>query len=230
MAKKNKLPTLRIPRGLAVYPRLDTPDTKFHGPGVYKADVRLTAEAAEPIIAEIQKLAVELMGEELPVSDSIIKKKGKFRPNEDNSVFQPHFDSETGEMTGDWVIMCRVKNQEVKDKRTGEDRLWDRKPKLFTASGKPANKAKVGGGSIMSVVVEVYVGKIHTGEPFMSLQPQAIQIYKLVEWTSGDADASDFGFEAEDGWEGDDDDFDMGDDDDNSSDEDDDLNEGEDDF
>ena len=230
MANK-KNPTFRTPRGIAHYPRLNDPDTKFHAPGIYKADIRLTDEQAQPLISQIQEWAREKMGEELPVSESIIKKKGKFRPNEDNNVFQPDFDRETGEMTGDWVFMLRCKNQLYKDKKTGEEKLWDRRPKIFSASGKPANKAKVGGGSEMAVVYEVYVGEISTGEPYMALQPVAVQVYKLVEWAKSEASAADYGLEAEEGWDPEDD---FADDmeDDNGADEGiaDDLAEGEDAF
>lgn len=210
MAKKKEVVTYRTPRGIAVYPRLDTPDTKFHDLGVYKADLRLTGAAAQELIDMIQEIAVKEMGEKLPVSDAIVKVKGKYRPNEDNSCFQPEFDKETGKMTGDWVFYFKAKNHEVKDKKTGEVRLWERKPAIFSASGKKVTKVKIGGGTEYAVVFEVYVGKVSTGEPFMSLQPMAVQVYKLVEYKGGgDATAADYGIEASDGWDPEEDESDL---------------------
>lgn len=229
MAKK-KTPTFRTPRGIAHFPRLNDPDTKFHKHGVYKADILLTDEQAQPLIKQVQEWALDKMGEELPVSDTIIKKKGKYRPNEDNNVFQPDFDPDTGEMTGNWVFKLRVKNYTYTDKKTKEEKLWDRRPKVFSASGKPAMKAKIGGGSEYAVVYEVYFGKVSTGELYMALQPVAIQLYKLVEWSAGGASAADYGIEADEGWEPEDDFSDDMADDDADDDADDGMEDGEDDF
>ncbi|MGN6548402.1 MAG: hypothetical protein ACTHJ3_00695 [Pararhizobium sp.] len=202
MAKKDVV-TYRTPRGIAVYPRLDTPDTKFNEHGTYKADLRLSGKDAKDMIAMIQGLAVELLGEELPVSDTIIKKKGKFRPNEDNNCFQPDFDPETGKLTGDWNFFFRVKNHMVKDKKSGEQRLWDRKPAVFTAGGKLVTKrVRIGAGTEYAVTFEAYKGKISTGEPYIALQPHAVQVYKLVEFVPGNSiDAAALGIEQADGWE-----------------------------
>lgn len=234
MAKKPKAERFRTPRGIAVYPRLNTPDTGFHKHGVYKADLRLSGKAAQELIDHIQAQAVEKFGEKLDVSTSIIKKKGKYRPNEDNNCFQPAFDHETGEMiAGEWVFMFRAKNHEFKDKKTGEMRMWDRKPDMFSASGKPVPKAKVGAGSEYAVVYEIFHGKTSAGDDYLQLQPVAVQIYKLVEFQSGsNASAEDYGLEAEEGWDPEEDeDDDMIERDDTADDQDDDdLEEGEDDF
>lgn len=232
MAKASKKKTVqyRSQRGVFKYPRINMPDTKYHKPGVYKVTLRLKGEAAEKEIAAIQKLAIEHTGSELPVSDAIVKVKGKYRPNEDNGCFQPEFDRDTGEMTGAWDFFYKVKNVQFKDKKSGEQKLWERQPKIFSASGKLANKAKVGGGSEGAVIYEIFSGTNDDGESFMTFQPAAVQVYKLVEWQSGGGIDNDLLDGEDDGWEPDEDDEGMDEGMVDNGSDDDDAQEGEEDF
>lgn len=197
MAKQKK-PQYRTPRGTAVYPRLTTPDTKYNQHGNYKADVRVKVADAQSTIKSVQEVAKRHIGKVLP-----LKKNACWD-------YEKITDEETGDEreTGYVVFKLRAKNRMIKDKKSGEVQLWDRKPAMFSAGGKPVPKAKVGAGSEYAVTFEIYEGKDGDGNPIINLQPVAVQIFKLVEFSSGGEgmDASRYGIEAEDGWEPDDED------------------------
>jgi hypothetical protein len=214
MAKAKK-PTFRTPRGTAVYPRLTTPDTKYNKHGNYKADVRVKVADAQSTIKAVQEVAKKHIGKVLP-----LKKNACWE-------YEKITDEETGDEreTGFVVFKLRVKNRMVTDKKTKQEQLWDRKPAMFSAGGKPVPRAKVGAGSEYAVTFEIYEGKDGDGNPIVNLQPVAVQIFKLVEFASGGEgmDPSRYGIEAEDGWEPEEDEGqdegDTGDDDAGSSDE-----------
>ena len=71
---------LSTPVGTAVYPRLQTPDTKFDELGTYKADVSIPLVDAEPLMAE---LAADYK-----------KHVGKAPKKADNSMWMMEVDSE----------------------------------------------------------------------------------------------------------------------------------------
>lgn len=50
MAKKKKFVT---PAGIAVFPRLNRPDTKYNEYGTYSADLRIPVEEAKPLLKEL---------------------------------------------------------------------------------------------------------------------------------------------------------------------------------
>lgn len=199
MAKKNETPKYRSPRGLAVYPRLDSPDTKYNAHGNYSAKLKLPVADAKPFIQKLQEIAKPHFGKPLP-----IKKNPCW-------FYEKVTDEDTGEETETGFVIFNfvAKNRMVKDRKTDEMRLWDRKPKLFSASGKVVTKARVGAGSEYVVTFEIYLGKDNDGNPTMQLQPVAVQIYKLVEYSGGGehVDPSAYGIEAEEGgWEPEEDD------------------------
>lgn len=60
MATTNKRPAFAkgfSPAGIAVFPALNKPDTKFNADGVYKVKLRVTDEEAQPLIDKVAALA-----------------------------------------------------------------------------------------------------------------------------------------------------------------------------
>lgn len=167
--------TLRLstPKGVAVYPALKRPDTKFDNNGIYKADVRIPTSEAEPLI---EKLA-----------DVYKAHMGKAIDPDNNPLYI--VDKDDGKPTGTVTFKLRVKNVMRKD---GE--LWDRRPQLFDSELKPCD-VDPKGGSVFKVSFDVweYV-KPQNG---VKLQPVAVQILELQE--RGNQDPSAFGFEEEEG-------------------------------
>jgi len=198
--------TMTSPRGIAVYPRLNSPDTKFDDLGSYKSDLRIATDAAQPFLEKLHKVFKSWTGKNHP--------RNPERDNK-NALYYVERDEDDNE-TGFVVIKFRVKN-----KMTKKGELWDRRPAQFDAKGKPiTNPKSVGGGTELIVSFEVYQWQSPTGGKGISLQPEAVQILKLVEFNS-QKDASAYGFAAQDdGYSDEDDDGPFGDttdDDDNDS-------------
>ena len=180
---------IKTPRGVAVYPALQRPDTRFNENGTYKADLRLDPKdpAVKAFLAKVDALYKGHMGKAHPKNADASNK---------NAVWYAEADKETGEPTGFVVVKLRVKNQV--SKKTGD--LWDRRPLQFDARGHPINEAKaIGGGSVLIVTAEPYTW-INGATRGVSLQPLAVQIIELREWNRDQA-ASDFGFGEEEGYE-----------------------------
>jgi hypothetical protein len=177
-------PIMTLPKGVAVFPALNRPDTKFDELGQYKADVKMSAKDAAPFVAEIQKVAKDHMGKALP--------KAK------NSCFESVLD-EDGEETGEVLFKVRVKNK----LRKSDGKVWDRRPLIIDAKKKdmPVDVA-IWGGSVIRVQLEVYPW--NTGaKKGISLQPIMVQVIDL-KTGGGRGDSS--AFDEEDGYEAEDED------------------------
>jgi len=172
-------PVLTLTKGVAVYPALNRPDTKFDELGQYKADVKMSAEDAAPFIARIQAVAKEHMGK------ALLKAK--------NSAFEMVLNDD-GEETGEVLFKIRVKNK----LRKSDGKLWDRRPLIIDAKKNdlPVDVA-IWGGTTMRVQLEVYPW--NTGaKKGISLQPIMVQVIDLKTGGGrGDTDA----FDEEDGYE-----------------------------
>ena len=150
--------TITLPKGIARFPSLHRPDTKFNENGVYKANVAVPLEEAEAVMTKLQSIAKAELGKALPKSD--------------NSLWKMEID-DNGDETGTVMFKATVKNIIKKD---GE--LWDRKPKQYDAELNVVNEVVFGGSEIV-VNAEVRVWEF-SGKKGISLQPKAVQIVKLV--------------------------------------------------
>lgn len=168
MAKTSQ--TMMSPKGIAVYPRLNQPDTKFDELGAYKADIAVPSEEAKPLIAKLQAIHKAHTGKAASVAS--------------NPMFMNEVDKETGEETGRVIFKFRVKNRLTK---RGD--LWDRQPKVFDAKGNMLSTVpNIGGGSTLKVFFEIYEWKTPDGKPGVSLQPIKVQLLDLQEFSGGDTD------------------------------------------
>lgn len=195
--------TFTTPKGIAVYPRLKSPDTKYDDNGVYKADLKMPLETAKPLIDKLTKMFKDHTGRSHPKNPERDNRKAFYYMELDDN------DDETGNV----VFKLRVKN-----KITKKGDLWDRRPAQFDARGKAiVNPLNVGGGTEMRVSFEVYLWSNPDGKG-MSLQPEAVQIIELVEFTGNNKSADNYGFGEEDGFSADDDDHGFSDETDDSGD------------
>ena len=173
------------PPGIAVFPRLANPDTKYNELGTYKADLALDADAdsTQPFMAAMLADYKEHTGKAHP--------KNPDKGNRD-AFYYTETDDE-GEYTGRIVLKLRVSNKLVK--KTGK--VWERKPRQFDAFLKPI-EVNPWGGSKMIVSFEVYAWSGKDNSKGFSLQPIGVQIIDLI---SGEGpDASDMGFSAQEGY------------------------------
>jgi hypothetical protein len=166
--------TITTPAGIARYPHLNRPDTKFDDVGVYKVNLELTAEEAEPFITQIEALLAEFVAEK---KRELKKDKLKMHaaPWEEN----------------DGLVQLKLKVKAMGKGKDGE--TYSRQPKLFSASGE-AITDNIGGGSKIKVAVLPYVWYTASLGAGVTLQPKAVQVLDLVTWGDGGSAVS-YGFD-----------------------------------
>lgn len=202
-AKKDDVPTLNIitPKGVAIYPRLNKPDTKFNVAGVY--DCRLRLDPEDPEVASLvekltklrDKFHKDLVADLTKKKKSATVKKLKIR-----DIGTPDVNDEDEE-TG----LIVLKGKTIASGTYSDGKAWKRAPVIFDAKG---NKLKdppliYGGSELkMACLAKPYLMK-SSFEVGVTLYLNAVQIIKLVSG-GGPQDAEGFGFSEEDGYEADD--------------------------
>lgn len=191
------------PKGVASWPRLHEPDTKFKKEGEYSIKLKLSgSEAAElnAIIEQAHEASYEAAKKQIAeakAKEKNPKKRAEIKERADLPCKEVY---ENDEPTGEYEFNFKMKASGVSQK-TGKP--WERKPAVFNAKGKPLSaeeKAKVGGGSVVKVSYEItpfYTAALGAG---VSLRLEAVQVLELKSFTSRDANA--YGFGAEEGYEG----------------------------
>lgn len=196
-----KLEKFRTPKGVAVYPRLTQPDTKFKSGGEFSAKIRLSADDAAPLQQRIDELAQEKFDETVAAlegdTNAATKGKNKAAAKKVKLADKPYRDTvdDEGNPTGEIEFNIKM-NHTITKKDGGTMLLY---PRLFDAAMPKPNKlgkdVVIYGGSIIKVAGEFnpfYTSQVGAG---VSLRLSAVQVIELV--TGGDADS--FGFEGEDG-------------------------------
>jgi hypothetical protein len=186
MSKKPKLPRYVTPMGVAQYPYLTKPDTKFNPDGEYKVNLEIPAEEASEIMS--------FLDEQLEASVAKAKEENKGKKIKEGDA--PYsVNEDTGKVTLKFKLKAKVTT------KSGDE--WEQKVAVFDAKGTPVTKTpNIGGGSKMKVSYEVipfYTSLVGAG---ISLRMRAVQVIELVEF-SGGASADSFGFGKEDGYEAD---------------------------
>ena len=172
-------------RGIAKVPHLNDPDTKFDDAGVFKTDLVVAADVAEPLIARFEKMQAAKMDEYQK------EKKGK-RAKAADLPIQPELD-EDGNETGSYIVRVKMKASGI-SKKTGK--AWSRQLPLFDSVGNPTS-ARVGGGSDIIVAVEPASWSNPKGECSVTLRLEAVQVIRASG--GGGRSAGAFGFGAVEG-------------------------------
>lgn len=181
----------KSPAGIAQYPRLTKPDTKFKADGEYKVTLVLPGAEAAPLIDLIDKA----MAESLVTARRENPTKAKTIKAATDKPYKAVTDDE-GNETGDYKFNFKMAAK-VTSRTTKES--WEQKPDLFDAKGKVLINPKIGGGSKVKVAFELfpfYTALIGAG---VSLRLRAVQVLDLVEYNS--RSASGYGFGEEEGYE-----------------------------
>ena len=171
------------PRGVAVFPRLTRPDTKFDAGGVYTVKLRLPVAEAEGFMNTIDQWIDEaLVGAKAdnPKKKTIKRADPPYKEDEENEGY----------------ILFNFKMKAKGKNRKGE--VYTQKPAIYDAKGKSVTEAglNIGGGSEVKVSFfesPFYTAAVGAG---VSLRLKGVQILKLVEF--GERSAASMGFEAED--------------------------------
>lgn len=204
--QKQKFIKFTTPKGIARFPSLNAPDTKFNPAGEYKTGLILSAEAAAPyckMIEDEANKALEAARAEL--TEKVATEKGEKKAKAAKALkelalgdlpFKPMYD-EDGNETGDVVLTFKMKASR-KDKKTGI--VTPMTPRLFDAAGNPIKKAKpIWGGSTLRVSGTINPFYIPgTNLAGVSLRLGGVQIIELRSADGGNA--SSYGFGKEDGY------------------------------
>lgn len=187
MAKsKRTFKQITTPIGLAIYPKLTEPDTRFKTEGEFGTKLRL-----EPG-ADLDALKDSLESIYNEAYDLACKEEGK---KIKKSVNHPLTEADDEE--GGWVLKASLKAKVT----TKSGRSWDQRPALFDSRGKPmSGETRIGSGSKLKLACEVvpyYTGALGFG---ISLRLRGVQVIDLVEY-GGPKDAKGYGFGTEDGYE-----------------------------
>jgi hypothetical protein len=211
MAKNSDRPSFNCitPKGTAIYPKLDKPDTKFDADGVYEVKLKFDPAATDGVIGKTSATWAEIVEKAEAVRDEFLattKKElaagdGKQKLKAKN-ITALDFGNEQdvdddGNETGLVLVKAKMKASGVSKK---DGKPWARKPTLFDSKGKPlpANAPPIWGGSQLKVAAEVcpyYNAKDNVVG--ITLRLNAVQVIELVSGQGRTASA--FGFGEEEG-------------------------------
>lgn len=167
--------TFTTAKGIAYYPYISAPDTKFDEQGHYKVNLCLSEEDAQPVIELIKQSVVEG-----------IKALKKDKPNMEIKQAPLPFSKEVdedGNPTGNVIIKFKSKAAY--------------KPAVFDSKGNMMTNSNIYGGSEIKVngsCAFFHTAMIGAG---VSIRLRAVQVIQYVEGASG---ANKFGFEEVDGF------------------------------
>ncbi len=180
------------PKGIAVWPRLNEPDTKFKQEGEYTVALAYDGDdaACNKLIAGLEKLRDEEFAKWL--SENPKKKKAA----EVAPVYTDEVDEE-GDETGRKLLKFKMRASGISKKTK---KHFTMKPDIFDAQGrKMANPPQIGGGSELKVSFEVGGFFVESAKKFyLTLRMVAVQVIDLVEF--GSRKAGDYGFGEEEGY------------------------------
>lgn len=189
--------TIILPRGVAVWPHLNDPDTKWKAEGQYHSKLRFEVDDPKWLALK-EKLEAIRDAKFQEEYDALVAAKKKARADQLKKVEvgTVEIDEETGEETG-YVIVKVAATASGTSKKTGEP--WRRKVVIFNAQLKELKNApRISGGSIIRCEVEPFAYLSEKDkEVGVSLRLESVQIISLV--SGGARSASDRGFKVEDG-------------------------------
>lgn len=172
---------LTTPKGVAVYPHLTKPDTKFKAEGQWHIKVKYEQghEGAEELAKTIDAaMAVSLK----TTREEVAKIKGEKKAKMIGLADKPYSrDEDDGSLTFSFKMTAKGKSR-----KTGKE--FEMKPVIYNAAGIPTEGMKIGGGSIVRVSYEMIqfpseaanaTPKVGAG---VSLRLSAVQVIKLVEY------------------------------------------------
>lgn len=178
------------PAGIAIWPRLNAPDTKFNAEGEFSAKLAMDGSAPET------KAFIAMLS---AVRDAEFERFKSENPKHKKATVADFWREEVdddGEETGRVTFNFKMRHK-VTAKATGK--VYTLKPIILNARKEILNRPpNIGGGSTLKVSFETFPYFNAKDKEFgMSLRMIAVQIIKLVEF--GGAASALAGFEEEDG-------------------------------
>lgn len=192
MAEEKRAPLKKFntPVGVASYPHLSKPDTKFNDEGDYKCDVILDPKDAVELVAYLEEVR------DAYVKTVKVPKKAKLVVA---PVFRKELD-DTEEPTGNIIIATKLRAGGTRKDKS----VWTEQPALFDSDGNPLVDVDVWSGSkvIVAGTVKPYDMVVESFDAEgnamkfvkvgVSLACRGVQVVELV--SSGNKTAASFGF------------------------------------
>jgi len=167
--------TFTTPKGIAYFPYISQPDTKFDEAGVYKVNLCIPKAEAEPVI--------KLINAEILSGIKELIEKSKKEVKQAPVPYHDEVDDTTGEPTGNVIIKFKSKAAY--------------KPAVFDSKGNMMTSHNIYGGSAIKVNGSIAFYSSPSIGAGVTLRLRAVQIIEYVEGADG---ATKFGFDSEDGF------------------------------
>jgi len=193
MAEKKKVVRITTPAGIALYPKVQKPDTKFKSEGVYSTGLVIANPKCSDLCAQLDAYAEEAFANALADPKKVAAAKAKRKTITKNEPYLPELDKE-GNETGNTIFKFKTNasaeiNGEVKHFKPSLYDASSPKPKEITAD------INMYSGSIIKVNFSPtpYYNDANA-QAGVSCRLNGVQVLKLVKggWT-----AEAFGFGAE---------------------------------
>lgn len=188
------------PRGIASYPWLNTPDTKFGTPGTYKVDLVLDPgsdpevdaflDFYEKFKAKCKVDIIEEVNEKLssipdnPKNAKARKELQDLIDNIDTECGDPLKDQydDAGELTGKKILSCKS-NANFVDKKTGQ--VIDLKPSAYDAKGNYMEEPPmIKGGSELRLILN-FSHYFMASNKTCGISKPKISSYQVIKLSSG---------------------------------------------
>lgn len=194
--KRPKGTFLTTPKGPAIWPSLNAPDTKWDPEGKYTCKQKFAGDDPEvqALVARLTKIRDDFYDAEIERLKAE-KKMALARELKKGDVIKVELDDETGDETGFLILGSSMKASGT----TKDGRPWSQKPKLFNAKGIELKAPpRISSGTIVKLSVEVspFVAQSNK-EVTLSIRLHAAQIISLV--SGGSRSFEGYGFASEDG-------------------------------
>lgn len=185
-AEKEKLVQITSPRGRAVYPKLQKPDTKYKVEGEFSIKLAVPEEQAAPFIQKLTEIHKEAYK-----AECARQKKPKLKMGE-----MPWKDEEDGEGNPTGCVIFKASQlAKITSKKTGE--TFDKRIVLFDGANNPFPKDRIiGSGSEVKLCADVKPYFTPTAGFGIKLRLKAVQVLKLVEFVPG-SNPEGYGFGAD---------------------------------
>lgn len=170
------------PKGTAVWPWLNEPDTQYDENGVYCVTLRISDEEAEPLMAKLKDIFKEGY-------DAEVKKQKKQKLRIANMPWADHEDDQ-GNKTG--MVDFKFKQNAVYEY---EGKKIDNRVHLIDSKRNPVTD-QIGGGSSIRIGFEPYVWFVPSMGVGMKLRLKVVQVIDLVQFSKGQ-NTDEFDFEEE---------------------------------
>jgi hypothetical protein len=191
--KRSDLVEIVTPKGIAIYPWLHKPDTKFEATGVFKVTLRLPADEAADLIQKIRDVVKVKYAEAKEINE---KNEANGKRSKDIKVVNPFYPviGEDQEETGEIDFVFKMKHIITRD--DGSTR--EMRPVILDSQKIELNPVpEIHYGSVIRVNAHIdpYLQNMDQIKVGATLRLRAVQIIELVRASGSNRSANSFGFE-----------------------------------